>query len=1154
MNVRAAIRRGVAVLFLAGLPVAAPALSPEETVAAAGRAEKAGSLQRAADMYNEFLTGNPDHVQRATVQYRLAIVQDNMGKIDQAMATLKQVIAAPADRLADKHRPDAFMRLAKLQADAGRYDEAARTLELLFKEGAGLYEDEAQNLRAGYLTILGKYDEAALLFNLLRNKPTSPFAREAAYKLAIVWMKANEDELARNSIEEFARQYPTHPRVVELFIRLARMHYDRKDYKSAAELCRQVMSEFKETPQAIEAAFIVALSYRDAGKLDIAVERLAEVARMPQASHNTVLASESLFEAAQICRKSLGQPDRAVQLYRLAAAKARDELTERQREILEQSLFYEAEYLFQKEKWSAAHDLYAQLRKMGSKLNLLSRVLYCQSKMSTDGGAAMAAETEEEISFIRQRIADHPNTLTALQSEIFLVDRKLDGLRSRSGGRNSPAWSELQPILGEYATLLTKYPEGVLKQQNLRAYMRMRMGTMYAYVRDDDPQRRAKLLVGIQLLEQSLTEEPEALFRVEALESLAFLAARASESQKAFDTYQRLFELTGQDPQAPKRRPPSEYLQGMVAAADTMDIAEEAIATMRQVIDANPPDSDETREARFYLAELLYMKQRFSEAAKGYRDFVRAYGPAQDANGKVSAEWKKPERVDPVLNRVYEAGLRVAHCWRSQGHTTNMVAAYRWVVENQNHLNPRVAEAAYMAICAPLDIAKLPPPKKEKVARDLWTRVVNPSLDFGSKALREGFYPWVRESRAVPFVRVAVLKAAQLTADVGNHRRAAEMYRRYLELFNPDDGRQRGPDGLPLFPRDEFFYMASYAVGREYVLANDAEAMAKAFREYVDGMRDSRFRPAALHLLGHYGTQAELYADAADAYAALLDEYGPPQSGNDADRFVPVKDRLRKESQWDGMRMPPPEKWDPGQVRFGLGYLYWKKEQWEQCQSVLQPFLDDASLRTNPSRGEVLFMLGRSLMNLRLFTAAHTTLGRLVREHPDFKGIEDAYMELIRSRVDLSDWESVTRYYRAYVAKHPAGLRRTYMDVYGALAQIGQGQVEAGEKTLWDLAKSDTYEDVKAEAYYRLGQRRLRASPPDVAGALKLLRTSVECYPLAPALLAAGRCAVETKSWSAARELLDRLLREFPKAERELIEEAQQLRRKAMDSEAGARR
>jgi tetratricopeptide (TPR) repeat protein len=252
--------------------------------------------------------------------------------------------------------------------------------------------------------------------------------------------------------------------------------------------------------------------------------------------------------------------------------------------------------------------------------------------------------------------------------------------------------------------------------------------------------------------------------------------------------------------------------------------------------------------------------------------------------------------------------------------------------------------------------------------------------------------------------------------------------------------------------------------------------------------------------------------------------------------------------------MPLPEKWDPGQIRFGLGFLYWKKEQWEPCQNALRPFLTDPSLRASASRAEALYMFGRSSMKTGLVTAGQKALERLIEEHPTFKGIEDVYMDLARSHVEFANWPAVERCCTAYVAKHPAGMRRSYMDLCAALVQIGKGQVATGEKALLDLAKSDTFEDVKAEAYFRLGQGKQKATPPDLSGALSLMRKSLDAYPLAPALLEAGRCAVELKNWSAAREFLDRLLREFPKADREQIEQAQQLRRKVMESEAGTRR
>lgn len=1156
MKVHTPIRRFALVLCLASLPLAAPALTPEEVVSAADQAEKAGSLDKAVELYSQFLKDNPDHVQRSVVQYRLALALDGLGRTDKALAALKEVVATPPSAApgSEKHRPDAFMRLAKLQADAGDYAEAAATLEKLFKEGAGLYEDEAQNLRAGYLTLLGKYDDAAVLFNILRNKRSSPFAKEAACKLAIVYLKANNDELAKDAIEAFAKEYPGHPRVVELLLRLARSYYDKKNYKSASDLCRQVMSDYKDAPEAMEAAFIVAISYRDSGNFETAVQRLEEVSRMPQAAHNTVLACECLFEAAQISRKSLNKLDKAAELYHMAAIKARDGLTERQQQIQEQSLYYEAEYLFKLEKWSAAYDLYAQLRKIGSKLNILGRIMYCQSKMNPDGAASLTTQTAEELNYIRQRIADNPGTIVALQSEVFLLEQKVDQARRQSSRYLS--WNTVQPLLDEYSALLTKYPTNILRQQDMGSYIRTRMGVLYTYLSEDTPLRIKKLNAGIALLEQALTDTPEALFRVEAFEALASLSAATGEKKKAYDVYQKLFALTGQDQATKSRRVAAEYLQNMVAMSETAEIADEALKTMQELIKNSPPESEEAREARFYVAELLYVTQKYSDAAKAYKEYVKLYGPAQDTNGNVIAT-NKPPNVDALLDRVYESGLRVAHCWRTQGHTANMIAAYRWVVANQNYRNPRIAEAAYMAIVGNTDLAKLPPAKKEETGQALWTAVINASLDFGSKAFQSGFHPWLRDTTAMPYVRAAMLKSAQLTAEAGNHRRAAEMYRQYVEIFDPTNPKApRDSNNKPIYTADEFYDMALYAAGREFVLANDAESMVKLYRSYVDDRRDSKFRTTALQLMGHYGTQAGLYDDAADAYAVLIDEYSAPDVTNGSDRitFVAPEFRLKKNTSWDGIRLTPPDKWDAGDVRFGLGFLYWKKEQWSNCQAALEPFLTAPALRKSASRAEALFMLGRSKIKTGLVTAAQKVFEQLIADHPDFKGLEDVYLEVIRMNADLANWQAVDRYITEYAAKFPAGLRRNYVEIYEAMSKIGKGKVEDGERDLLALAKSETYEDVKGEAYYRLAMRRLPAKSRDPAAALPYLRKSVEAYPTAPVLLEASQCAAEIKDWAAAREFLDRLLREFPKADRMLIDAAQTLRKKVSDMESGARR
>jgi TolA-binding protein len=252
--------------------------------------------------------------------------------------------------------------------------------------------------------------------------------------------------------------------------------------------------------------------------------------------------------------------------------------------------------------------------------------------------------------------------------------------------------------------------------------------------------------------------------------------------------------------------------------------------------------------------------------------------------------------------------------------------------------------------------------------------------------------------------------------------------------------------------------------------------------------------------------------------------------------------------------MQSPDKWDIGKIRYGLGFLYWKKEAWDQCVQTMAPFMSDEELRASPVRDEAMFMLARSQVNLKQVTAGLKTLEKIVEEYPTFKAIDEAYVDIARVGANSGNWLIVGKYAKLFKEKRAGSERGPYIDLYAAIAQIGQGQTAVGERALTDLAKAETYEDLKAEAYFHLGKLKLKARPPDQAGALALLQKSVAAYPLPPALLETGRCALEQKQFVVARECLDRLVREFPKADKDIIESAQQLRRKVMDAEAGARR
>ena len=1122
--------------------------SPEDALRRASRLEKDGALRQAQKIYEDFLAGHPDHIRALNVQYRLAVCFDNMGDPEQAIEQFAKLVEAGKGKKF-QHMADAMMHMAKLQGSLNRHEAAVVTLRQLIGEGAGLYDAEAHNLCAGYLAVLAektkdpkKYEESAAIFNILRRKPNTKLAQDAAYKLAIVWLKANRIDSAKEAVEDFARDYPTHPHAPRLFIKVARFYYQKKAYVEAKAVCEQVKTLYPEKPEAVEAAYLVALCFKGAGKHSLAVRQLSSIAK--QQRKNRPIAVEAVFEIAQLYHKELQEPDKAMEYYKLAAETAGSS-EPRQKQIREYSYFQIAEHFFQNKNWASALDSYLVLRKMGTQVNILPRILACQAQLSPDGSVSLSAKSEAEVDFIKQRIADNPGTALAAQAEIFLLDSHLHG--ALAGRTRTSTWKALAPIAQGYEALLKKYSEPVLKQGDLKAYLYLQMGHCHGAVAGPaqsgipvDVETKALWTKGIALYEQALTTSPQTLSKVDILENVAALAIRLGDRPKAFDAYKRLYEATGlgadgieEEKRAEKEQRPSDYIRGMVATADTAQLLDEAVATVMAIIE-KAPDSREAREARYGLADLYFMMKRYSDAAKAFKDYIKIHGPAQNADGSVSPTARTPKGTKEEIERLYDAGVHVARCWFFQGHKANMIEAYAWLAENQP-ASPHACEAWYYVAnnmsAGAGDVAA-----KEEKAETFWKQIVNASMDFGSKAYAGSFRPWIRKNEvspsAVKYVDSAILKAGEIYGELGKHGVAAAILGQHLGLW---------ADKKPLPGAD----MARYALGRELIQAGDIDKMAGVYRPYIDGMRGDRFRGSALMMLGHYGTQAGLYDDAREAYAALLDEYGLP---NDVDKDgkpipIPTAQRMRPQAKWNGIRLKPPEQWDVGKIRFSLGYMYWKKEAWDAAVKALLPFYgsDDVDLLESESRPEAIFMLGKSYGMLRDYPDAIGALRRLIDTYPDFQPCEEAYSDLVRLCYGGKDWAALGKAYTAFVAKYPESDRRPHVDLYHALCLVSTGQVKAGIAKLQDLAEADTYEDVKADALYHIAMHVIRGSTPRHEAALKLLNRSVELFPRERALVEAARCASSLERWPEAYALLDRAVREFPKGDPVVLKEARDM-------------
>jgi TolA-binding protein len=180
-------------------------------------------------------------------------------------------------------------------------------------------------------------------------------------------------------------------------------------------------------------------------------------------------------------------------------------------------------------------------------------------------------------------------------------------------------------------------------------------------------------------------------------------------------------------------------------------------------------------------------------------------------------------------------------------------------------------------------------------------------------------------------------------------------------------------------------------------------------------------------------------------------------------------------------------------------------------------------------------------------------LAALATDYPKFQAADEVHVDLAAGCVRIADWETLDRHYRSFMEAFKASPRRPYIDLYHALRLLAGGQTDEAVARLGSLAKADTYQDLKADAYYHLARHMLSQAPAQQETVFDMLEKSVYHYPRAESLLAAGRAALALGKWSDARRYLDRCVREFPKSEETVLRDARVLLAKVAEEEVRKR-
>jgi tetratricopeptide (TPR) repeat protein len=155
--------------------------------------------------------------------------------------------------------------------------------------------------------------------------------------------------------------------------------------------------------------------------------------------------------------------------------------------------------------------------------------------------------------------------------------------------------------------------------------------------------------------------------------------------------------------------------------------------------------------------------------------------------------------------------------------------------------------------------------------------------------------------------------------------------------------------------------------------------------------------------------------------------------------------------------------------------------------------------------------------------------------------MEEVYTNAARGLTATAQWTELDLLYSKFVDLWPRSDHRPRMDYYNTVSQYKQGKVDSALRTFRQMAGSDLYEDVKADAAYQLGLHYANSNPPNLPEAHKFLWQSVRTFTKEYACFALAKVCMKLRKWEEARELLERTTREFPQGDPYYAQEAEKL-------------
>ncbi len=233
--------------------------------------------ERAANQYNSFIRGFPDHEMVGAAKYSLGWAYFRMGDFENATAPLIDFLNNydPPDIALFPYETDTRLRIGDSFYAQGRYADAMEYYrETIGAEPGGDYA--MFQVANSYYRMNRNFEAVTEFRRLLRIYPYSRLREQAQYNIAYIYLNTGNYDQAIEEFESVINRYPGTEWAARSQYNIGDSYYNAGNFEAAIEAYQKVLDEYPRSQYIIEAIDGIQFAQLSAGGFDTSTDILED--------------------------------------------------------------------------------------------------------------------------------------------------------------------------------------------------------------------------------------------------------------------------------------------------------------------------------------------------------------------------------------------------------------------------------------------------------------------------------------------------------------------------------------------------------------------------------------------------------------------------------------------------------------------------------------------------------------------------------------------------------------------------------------------------------------------------------------------------------------------------------------------------------------